>query len=1074
MNFWRRCWTDDDARAGCARGTRVWNIFAGSEWLAPILASVLLLSACGPSSEDLYAGKLPDRVDFNLHVKPILSDRCFACHGPDEKARKAKLRLDTPEGARAVIRAGSLRRSELYHRIASKDSSQMMPPRESGLALSAYEKAILARWIEQGGEYKPHWAFIVPTKPELPVVNDSGWAKGPIDRFVLARLELEGLKPSPEADRERLIHRVTYDITGLPPTLDEIDRFVKDRSPDAYEKLVDRLLASPAYGERMASEWMDLSRYADSNGYQDDGVRYMWRWRDWVIRSFNQNQPYDEFVTWQLAGDLLPNATTEQILATGFNRNHPQNGEGGIVDEEYRVQYVKDRTETFSRAFLGVTMQCAGCHDHKYDPFLQKEYYQLSAFFNNNNEIGIAPIDGNGGPTQVLLDDTARARLASLRRKITEEETALRSYVKQVAADASLATPPAPTSSDLARGLVAYFPLDAASGGKTANKADAASVGKVSDGAEIVEGKLGGALEVHEGAVTVKGPYGFDRTDPFTLSAWVYSDKKLPHSPIVSLEESLNRFGRGYQLAMDEHNRVKMALTHSMPANAIRVVTRDSVPVRAWTHIVMTYDGSSRAAGVRIYINGHAADLEVQYDRLTRTIVFPRLPLNIGAKGGSNDPSLFVGGRIDDVRIYDRMLTAPEAARLAGVDPFEGLKPADLLAYRLNTADRAYAEKLTALRRVRSEENRLVSDAEDVMVMEELPVHRPTYVLTRGAYDARGEPVEPSTPASILPFPKDLRPDRLGLAEWLFDARNPLTARVAVNHLWQMVFATGLVKTSDDFGNQGELPSHPELLDWLAVNYRDTGWDTKAMLKQMVMSSTYRQSSVATPELLARDPNNRLLARGASYRRSYEMIRDGALAASGLLVHKVGGPSVKIYQPAGLWEEKSAGRGSLARYVQDHGEDLYRRSLYTFWKRSSPPPAMTTFDAADRDVCTVRRESTDTPLQALALLNDPQLVEAARLLAERMVREGGAGADDRLRYGFRIVTSRLPSGEEMGFLSSLYQQELEHFAAHPASATKLLSAGEWKRDETLPAPEVAAYAVVANTLLNLDEFITKR
>lgn len=1036
---------------------------------------VLLLSACGPSSEDLYSGVLPEKIDFNLHVKPILSDRCFACHGPDAKARKAELRLDTPEGARRVIRAGSLRRSELYHRITSADSSEVMPPRASGLVLSDYEKAVLARWVEQGGEYKPHWAFIPPEKAAIPAVRDSGWAKGPIDRFILARLELEGLKPSPQADRERLIHRVTYDLTGLPPTLDEVSRFTKDRSANAYEKVVDRLLASPAYGERMASMWMDLSRYADSNGYQDDGVRYMWRWRDWVIGSFNKNQPYNEFVTWQVAGDLLPHATVEQVLATGFNRNHPQNGEGGIVDEEYRVQYVKDRTETFSRAFLGVTMQCAGCHDHKYDPLLQKDYYQLFAFFNNNNEIGIAPIDGNGGPVQVLLDDTAKVHLAAVRQRIVGEENALRSYVKQVSsAPDYLKRVDPPTAADLERGLVAYFPFDAEAGGNTANRSDAKRAGKVSKGAKIVAGKVGGAVEVGEGAVTVTGPYGFDRTDPFTLSAWIYSNKKLPHSPLLSQEESLNRFGRGYQLAMDEHNRVTVALTHSMPANAIRVVTRDSVPVKAWTHLVMTYDGSSRADGIRVYVNGKAAPLVVEYDHLDRTIVFPRLPFTIGAKGGSNDPSLFVGGRLDEVRIYDRMLTAPEAARLAGLEPLQGLKPADLLAYRLNTADAGYSEKFATLRKSRMEENRILSDAQDVMVMQELPKPRPTFLLTRGNYDAPAARVVPGTPASILPFSKELPQNRLGLAKWLFDDRNPLTARVAVNHLWQIAFGAGLVKTAGDFGNQGEFPSHPQLLDWLAVSYRDSGWNTKAMLKQMVMSATYQQSSVTTPELRAKDPDNRLLARGSSYRLPFEMIRDGALAASGLLVHKVGGPSVKSYQPAGLWEEKSAGRGSLAKYVQDTGESLYRRSLYSFWKRSSPPPAMVTFDAADRDVCTVNRESTDTPLQALGLMNDPQFMEAARLLAERMVKEGGSSPDDRIRYAFRVVTSRSPSEKELKLLKSLYDQERAHYEAGSGSAAKLLQVGEWRRDEALPERDVAAYTVVANTLLNLDEFVTKR
>ena len=1050
------------------------------------LALSVLLGACGPSAEDLYSGEPPERVDFNFHVKPILSDRCFACHGPDANARKADLRLDTEEGARAVIRAGSLRRSQVFHRIVTTDSSEMMPPRESGLTLSDYQKAVLARWIEQGAEYKPHWAFLPPQKPELPKVRDARWARHPIDRFVLARLEREGLKPSPEADRERLLRRVTYDLTGLPPTVQEIDRFLADRSPNAYEKVVDRLLASPAYGERMAIDWMDLARYADSNGYQDDGARHMWRWRDWVIDSFNRNQRYDEFATWQVAGDLLPNPTREQILATGFNRNHPQNGEGGIVDEEYRVEYVADRTNTFSRAFMGMSMECARCHDHKYDPITQKDYFRVFAFFNNNDEIGVSAIDSNTGPVMVLLDDTTRQRLAGVRRRIAEEEQALRSYRAQIAREGKHLKRPEQPAPDLRRGLVAHFPLDDTVGGRSVNLADPALPLRVSRGAVLVPGKVGGGLEIREGPGSVEGPYYFERNEPFSLSAYVNPSRRRAQSPLLSLESSGNRHHRGYQLALDSLGRVTATVSHSWPTNSIRIVTRDTVPLKAWTHLVMTYDGSSRAAGLRLYVNGRLAPSTVAQDRLSRTIIWlPKIDFLVGAKGGSTDPSLFPGGRIDDVRIYDRTLTSLEAARLGGLDPFREFReraPAqwsagqrsELLEYHLATADGAYPRKLDELRKIRAEENRLLSMAEDVMIMQELPKPRPTFVLNRGLYDAPGEPVRAGTPGSIGALQKGLPANRLGLARWLFDPGHPLTARVAVNRYWQMLFGTGLVKTADEFGNQGELPSHPELLDWLAVTYRTSGWDTKALMKLMVTSATYRQASAATPTLLEKDPENRLLARGPSYRLPFEMVRDAALATSGLLVPKVGGPSVKPYQPAGLWEEKSAGRGSLAKYVQDTGESLYRRSLYTFWKRSSPPPAMVAFDVADRSVCTIRRARTNTPLQALGLLNDPQFVEAARLLAERMVREGGSAVDQRLRFGFRLATARSPSPREMELLRALHRKQRTHVALKGSGSLKLLQVGEWKRDERLAADEVATYTVVANTLLNLDEFVTKR
>jgi hypothetical protein len=1070
----------------------------GAWWRAGSFACglALLLSSCGPSAEDLYSGTLPEHVDFNFHVKPILSDRCFVCHGPDAAARKADLRLDTEEGIRTVIRSGLFRRGPFLHRILADDSSRVMPPRESGLALSAYEKALLARWVAQGAEYKPHWAFLPPQKPEPPKVGEAAWARGPIDRFVLARLEREGLAPSPEASRTRLIRRVTYDLTGLPPTPAEVEAFLQDSSADAYEKLVDRLLVSPAYGERMASEWLDLARYADSHGYQDDGIRHMWRWRDWVIKAFNDNQRYDEFVTWQLAGDLLPEPTREQILATGFNRNHAQSAEGGIVDEEYRVEYVADRVNTVSRGLIALSMDCARCHDHKYDPVSQSEYFEFFAFFNNIDEIGLGAIDGNNGPVLLLPDEETEEKLRQVRQRLAEQERALREYRARVASDAEYLRRAHAVRADLSHGLVGHFsfdtvePQDAAARGNPSsanglatwtapNLADPRHPAILRGDPGVVPGRFGNAFEVREGALwTVREAYAFDRSDPFSLSVWIQPTRPQERAAVLTRAADDNGgANRGYELNLLD-GQVFVALMHVRSDDAIRIQTRATVPLNTWTHLAVTYDGSARASGLVVYIDGRPAPVEVLSDDLRRTIVRVRRdsstdPLQIGGKRAGSEVATFEGGRIDELRIYDRPLLPLEVAQLAGLNLS---RPAsdELLELYLRTRDEEYARRARALRQSFAEETRLLNGVEDVMVLRERLSPRPTYLLDRGMYDSPRDRVEPGTPASVLALPDNLPQNRLGLARWLFSPDNPLTARVAVNRYWQMLFGTALVRTADEFGNQGELPSHPELLDWLAVTYRESGWDTRALLKGIVMSATYRQSSTPTPELREKDPENRLLARGPSHRLPAEMIRDGALAASGLLVHQVGGPSVKPYQPEGLWEEKSAGRGALATYVQDQGESLYRRSLYTFWKLSSPPPMLINFDAAERNVCSVRRPRTNTPTQALGLLNDPQFVEAARVLAERMMNEGGARREERLRHGFRVVTARWPTDRELEALASLYDEQRARFAVQRTDAERLLRLGEWQRDPALPPDQLAAYTVVANTLLNLDEFVTKR
>ena len=737
---------------------------------------------------------MPKTISYNFDIRPILSDKCFKCHGPDANKRQAGLRLDIAENAykaldenptaHAIV-PGDLLNSQVFVRISSEDTTFRMPPAESNLALTQHEISLIGKWIEQGAKYEPHWAFVPPEEQTVPPADDNSWVRNEIDHFILEKLEEHGLAPNEEADRERLLKRVSLDITGLPPSLEMMDSFLGDTRADAYERIVDQLLDNPAYGERMAVHWMDIARYADSHGFQDDSYRSQWPWRDWVIHAFNKNMSYDQFVTWQLAGDLVPNANKEQILATGFNRNHKITEEGGIIDEEYRSMYVTDRTDLFGKGLLGVTIECAHCHDHKYDPFSQKDYYQIYAFFNNVKEVGIESVVG--GP-----------------------ET----YAKK--------------------------PL-----------------------MEITDEDIKGILNfVH-------------KTDT----------------------------------------------------------------------------------------------------------------------------------------------------------------------------------------------NKLI-----VSVMGDLDSVRRTNVLIRGMYDAPGDEVEPSTPESILAFGNDYPRNRLGLAQWLFDEKNPLTARVFVNRMWQEIFGRGIVKTSGDFGMQGELPSHPALLDWLAIDFRKHGWDIKRLVKQLVTSSTYRQSAMATKEKLRRDPENIFLARGPRHRINAEFVRDVVMASSGLLTRTIGGPSVKPYQPDGLWEGATSGRGILSVYKQDHGANLYRRGLYTFVKRTVPPPTMGIFDASNRDQCEVKRLRTNTPLQALMMMNDPMVLEASRVLAAKLLQEE-SDIEGKITKAFRLIVCRHPQPREVELLNKYFQTEVAQLTREAAVA--LLNEGEYPRTADLDPVKAAAMMLVVDGIYNLEETITK-
>ncbi|MDR3636753.1 MAG: DUF1553 domain-containing protein [Isosphaeraceae bacterium] len=1042
----------------------------------PALVAVALLASLFAASRSQAV--TPEPVDFGRDVLPVLSDNCFRCHGPDPKARKADLRLDTKEGAfRAqdpVIVPGRASDSELYVRIASRDELEVMPPPRSHRTLTAAQVELIRRWIDEGASWSTHWAFRPPSRPSLPPSHDAGWVRNGIDRFVRARLEREGLTPAPEASRETLLRRVTLDLTGLPPAQADIDAFLADKSRDAYERVVDRLLASPRYGERLATEWLDLARFADTHGYQMDRFRPMWPWRDWVIGAFNRNLPFDQFVTWQLAGDLLPNPTKEQRLATAFNRLHMQNEEGGIVEEEFRVAYVVDRVNTFGTAFLGLTLECARCHDHKFDPITQRDYYSLFSIFQNIDESGqtsyftaTMPV-----PTLLLSNDATDATLADLDRRIASEEAKLRDLRAE-------ARPPFERwVRDRARSIptakpVAAYTFDAVAENKVPNTVDPSKPALAHEGPKSVPGRSGQAVALDgESGFTFPGTGHFTRVDPFSFGLWLRTQRHAPRAVVLHHSRApIDAGSRGYELLL-ENGRLAFGLHHMWPGDSLKVMSKAAVERDRWTHVAVTYDGSSRASGVHLFIDGVESPVEVVRDRLTKDITYdggePDLALGFRFRDSG-----FRGGAVDALEVYDRALTALEVAERAGrVGSAEAWRTPSEELFDLFFAT-AYAparEAEKTLHALRSEQSRLVNPIPEAMVMREMDRPKPAFVLKRGAYYVPGDPVTANTPAALPPLAGDQPRNRLGLARWLLAPDHPLMARVTVNRYWQMMFGQGLVETSDNFGQQGAQPSHPELLDWLARDFVASGWDVKRFLREIALSATYRQASRTTPAVRAHDPSNRYLARGPSRRLSAEMLRDQALAASGLLVERTGGPSVKPYQPDGLW---AVAMGS-PQYDQGHGADLYRRSLYTFWKRTVPHPAMVAFDAAERNVCAVRRQSTSTPLQALALLNDRQLVEAARKLAERMQREGGRTDPERVAWLFRQVTGRGARGAEVDVLVQLLAEQRSLFTADPDAMRKLLAVGEAPSDPMLDPVELAAGTILAEAVLNHDEAVLRR
>ncbi|HEX5272106.1 MAG TPA: PSD1 and planctomycete cytochrome C domain-containing protein [Gemmataceae bacterium] len=1032
---------------------------------APVaLAAVLFLRAPAPTTAHAETPPKP-AIDFTRQIRPILAENCFACHGPDEKKRRAKLRLDTKEGAlghSGLVVPGKADESDLFARVSSTDPAEQMPPPKSGKKLTPAQIDLLRKWIDAGAPWSEHWAFVPPKRPALPKVKDAAWAREPIDRFILARLEAEGLKPSPEADRVTLLRRVTFDLTGLPPTPAEVDAFLKDRSPDAYEKVVDRLLESTRYGEHMARYWLDSARYGDTHGLHLDNYREVWPYREWVINAFNTDKPFDRFVVEQLAGDQLPGATTDQLVATGYNRCHVSTSEGGSIDEEVYVRNVDDQVDTNGTVFMGLTVGCSKCHDHKYDPITQKDYYSLFAFFNN---IDGPALDGNARDTPPSMRVPTAEQAKALAR-IKEKEGAVRARMAEAIAKVKY-DPSADkdVSEDLPR--AEYVWID-----------DAAPEGKLEIGGFNVPWDFVAREKypVHSGGkslrlkatdlkqcvlIEAKSPLHVGAGD--VLFAWVYLDPKDPPKEIMLQWHSSNWLHRAYWgenlVAFGKDNSTERHKVGPLPkagewvrleVAAAKVGIKPGTAVTGWA---FTQHGGT-AYWDRAGLVTRTPQAGGAFDSLSAWLRVQR------AAGGAGLPK-----EIADLVKLDKAKRTAEQQK-------------QLLTYFVENAYSKSREALAPLRAELAAVEKERADVEKAMpstlVFKERKDLRPAYILKRGEYDQRLGQVRRATPVFLPPLPKDAPRNRLGFARWLVDPQHPLTARVTVNRFWQQVFGTGLVKTTEDFGTQGELPSHPELLDWLALQFIDDGWDVKKFMKRLVMSQTYRQSAKATPDRLAKDPANRLLSRGPRFRLDAEELRDQALFVSGLLVEKVGGPSVKPPQPAGLWEAVGYTGSNTVKFVADKGlEKVHRRSLYTFWKRTSAPPQMTTFDAPSRESCTVRRERTNTPLQALEMMNETQFVEASRALAERGMKEGGARPEERLAYVFRLATARRPDSKELAELVSAYRDHLARYTKDVEAARKLIAVGESKPDAKLDASELAAMTMVSNLILNLDEVINK-
>jgi Protein of unknown function (DUF1553)/Protein of unknown function (DUF1549)/Planctomycete cytochrome C/Concanavalin A-like lectin/glucanases superfamily len=1109
-------------------------------WAGSLLIATALLATavgCKGNRSGLAASPSQQHLDFNQDVQPILASNCFSCHGPDPEMRKANLRLDLEEsafkkrpGKPDAIVPGHPKESELIRRIESKDPHYLMPQSSLGEAkpMKPQEIAILKQWVAEGAHYRPHWAFEKPVRAAVPQVQAAGGAPNPIDAFILQRLDKEGLHPSPEADKHTLIRRVTLDLTGLLPTPEEVNAFVADNSPQAYEHLVDRLLASPAFGEQRARYWLDYARYADTYGLHYDNSRYIWAYRDYLIKAFNTNKPFDQFAKEQIAGDLLPPSSLDQIIASGYVRSGVSSNEGGTIPEELRVNIARERTEAYGAAFMGLTVGCAVCHDHKYDPTTQKDFYQLSAFFNNIDE---QPFNGdkpNWAPVvrlpklqNVEAYNRILAKRAELLRQLDASRIHERSLIQHWAD--SRQNPAQPVSTEK---LQLRLRLDEGGGEVLKNSAPDANpksfpIGKYKpQWGETTW--LWPDFRMDTSTRVVLGQTGdFEWNQPFSSGGWFmlrsapnFTSSKVSGALVSKMDST--QHDRGWDLAA-ENGIISVELADQAPKEqpipdkpkkgapkkeapkpeAPKVIApKDRTPMLAikvssvtplptdghWDHLFFTYDGSGRAAGVKLFVNGTPVPTKTNSDNLARNTMRTSAPLQLGRKSPDEQPARDT--RYQDFRVYARALSVEEAKRL----PFEDYvseitsRPTSqwdrdqwhaVSAFYFTTVDEQSKAIRSQMQQMDADLDKLSQGGDISLVAVERPSLAYADVLTRGIYTARKERVEANTPHFLPPLPAGQPHNRLALAEWTVSPENPLTARVTVNRMWNELFGAGLVETTEDFGIMGQRPSHPQLLDWLAVEFRGSGWDMKHMYKLMVMSATYRQSAKSNPDQLARDPKNLLLAHGPRFRMDAEMLRDIALESSGLLVNKIGGPSVKPYQPDNVWESVGYPTSDTTKYKQDHGDALYRRSLYTYWKRMAMPPDMDAFDAPTRDTACTRRQRTDTPLQALVTMNDPQWVEASRALAQRLIEQGGKQPEQRIKYLSDLVLSHDPSPQMESVLQQSLSQMQQHYTADPAAARDLIAVGEKPRDPAIPPPELAAWTMVVSEVLNLDETLNK-
>jgi hypothetical protein len=1011
----------------------------------------------------------PPPIDFNRQILPLLSENCFACHGPDEAKRKAKLRLDTREGALAkrkhgaAIVPGKSSASALVERITADDESMLMPPPKTGKRLKPDQIALLTRWIDQGATWGTHWAWVPPRRPALPKVADGSWPRNPIDYFILARLEAEGLKPSPEVNRGRLLRRVTLDLTGLPPTPEEVEAFLADKSANAYEKAVDRLLDSSRYGEHMARYWLDAARYGDTHGLHLDNYREIWPYREWVVKAFNRNLPFDEFLTEQLAGDMLPGATTEQVVASGFNRCHVTTNEGGSIDEEVYVRNVCDRVDTVGTVLLGVSLGCARCHDHKYDPFKQKDYYSLFAIFNSLDD---KAQDGNAAAYPPVLRVATGAQAAAL-EKVRQKEEAVRGKIAAEAVKASY-DEAADATQNAAAGPAEFVWIDddlppgvTVAGGDINAPWDfvAGPTNPVFSGGRSLRRSADGLSQ----NVLEQAKPGLRVGAGDKLFAHVWLDPKKPPKQIMLQWHTDGWKHRAYW----GDNLISWGADNTPERRKLGPLP----PAGKWVRLEV--DAAAVGLTPGKVITGWAFTQHGGTVYWDKAGILTRTP-QPGQAFDTLTAWLHAQQAVAGAGLPTPVQTAVRMDRGKWTDAQKKQVRAYFVEHGYAKTRPIFQPLHRELAELERERQRLEQNLPTTLVSKELPTPRPAYVLRRGEYEQKGAKVERNTPASLPPIPAGVPRDRLGFARWLTAPGHPLTARVAVNRLWQQCFGTGLVKTAEDFGTQGEPPSHPELLDWLAVQFQDDGWDVKKMMKRLVTSATYRQAARTTPEKLAKDPNNRLLSRGPRFRLDAEVLRDQALYVGGLLVERVGGPSVKPPQPAGLWEAVAYTGSNTARFSPDVGaEKVHRRSLYTFWKRTAPPPQMNAFDAPSRESCVVRRERTNTPLQALLLLNEEQFVEAARGLAQRALREGGPTAEGRLTRLFYLAVGRRPDAGELAELASALKDHRAEFARDPEGARRLISVGATKPDAALDPVELAAWTMIGNLVLNLDEVLNK-